>query len=73
MQFNLILLGSVFLQGFVVGLLSQLLGDHWRQLYLVFAVGFFVIPYNYTAYNLLIWKTWQPDIKAVKWLQKRLG
>lgn len=58
-QFNLTSLGAVILQGLVVGGLSWLFGDQWRQIYLVIAVGFFVIPYNYTMYNLFIWRTWK--------------
>jgi len=55
-QFNLTSLGAVVLQGLVVGGLAELFGDQWRQIYLVFAVGFVVIPYNYTMYTKVIWK-----------------
>lgn len=72
-QFNLTSLGAVILQGLVVGILAWLFGAQWRQIYLVIAVGFFVIPYNYTMYNLLIWKTWRPNIGFIKWLQKKMG
>lgn len=58
-QFNLTSLGAVLLQGLVVGFLAWLFGDKWRQIYLVFAVGFVVIPYNYTMYNVFIWRTWK--------------
>ena len=57
-QFNLTSLGAVVLQALVVGGLALGFGDHYRQIYLVIAVGFFVIPYNYTMYNLFIWRTW---------------
>lgn len=70
-QFNLTSLGAVVLQGLVVGGLAGLFGDQWRQVYLIFAVGFVVIPYNYTMYNLFIWKTWK--ISFLKKLQDRLG
>jgi len=56
-QFNLTSLGAVLIQGVVVGLLAFLFGDQWRQIYLMIAVGFFVIPYNYFMYTAFIWKT----------------
>jgi len=59
LQFNLTSLGAVALQWLVVGELSMLFGAQWRQIYLVVAIGFFVIPYNYSMYNLFIWKTWK--------------
>jgi hypothetical protein len=49
----------------VVGILARLFGDQWRQIYLIIAIGFFVIPYNYSMYNLFIWKTWK-----VPWIKK---
>ncbi|PJE67239.1 hypothetical protein COU95_03525 [Candidatus Shapirobacteria bacterium CG10_big_fil_rev_8_21_14_0_10_40_9] len=67
-QFNLTSLGAVLIQGVVVGGLAYLFGDAWRQIYLVIAIGFFIIPYNYAMYNLFIWKTWRlPDIR--KWVR----
>ncbi len=59
LQFNLTSLGAILIQGVVVGTLARLFGDQWRQIYLVIAVGCFIIPYNYTMYNLFIWKTWK--------------
>lgn len=59
LHFNLTSLGAVLIQGVVVGVLARLFGDAWRQIYLIIAIGFFVIPYNYTMYNLFIWKTWK--------------
>lgn len=58
-QFNLTSFGAVIIQGLVVGTLSHLFGDHFRQIYLIIAIGLFVIPYNYSMYNLFIWKTWK--------------
>jgi len=69
-QFNLTSLGAVVIQGVVVGLLAFLFGDQWRQIYLVMAVGFFVIPYNYFMYTAFIWKT--RKIPLLSKLQKRL-
>ena len=56
LQFNLTSLGAVLLQGIVVGGLSSLFGDQWRQIYLILAVGFVVVPYNYFMYSRVIWK-----------------
>jgi dolichol-phosphate mannosyltransferase len=58
-QFNLTSFGAVVLQGLVVGIMASLFGDQGRQIYLVIAVAFFVIPYNYTMYNVFIWRTWK--------------
>jgi len=62
-QFNLTSFGAVLIQGVVVGLLAYLFGDQWRQVYLIIAIGFFVIPYNYSMYNLFIWKTWKLPLR----------
>lgn len=58
-QFNLTSFGAVILQGVVVGMLALIFGDQWRQIYLVIAIGFFVLPYNYSMYNIFIWRTWK--------------
>ena len=70
-QFNLTSLGAVVLQWIVVGFLAKLFGDQWRQIYLVIAIGFFVIPYNYTMYNVFIWKTWK--ITFLRKIQEKIG
>lgn len=59
LHFNFTSLGAVIIQGVVVGILARWFGDQWRQIYLIIAIGFFVIPYNYTMYNLFIWRTWK--------------
>lgn len=71
LQFNFTSLGAVVLQGVVVGVLAYLFGDEWRQIYLIIAIGFFVIPYNYSMYNIFIWKTWK--IPFLRKLQERAG
>lgn len=63
-QFNLTSLGAILIQGVVVGILAHFFGEAWRQLYLVIAIGFFVIPYNYTMYNVFVWKTWKVPFLA---------
>ena len=64
-QFNLTSLGAVIIQGLVVGIGTGIFGNQWRQVILVFAVGLFVVPYNYATYNLFIWRTWK--IPFQKW------
>jgi len=57
LQFNLTSLGAVVIQFIVVGLGTFFFGDWTRQLFLVIAVLFFVIPYNYFIYSRIIWRT----------------
>jgi len=58
-QFNLTSIGAIILQAAVVGGLSRFFGEQLRQFYLIVAILFFVIPYNYTVYNIFIWRTWK--------------
>lgn len=67
-QFNFTSIGAVIIQGVVVGVGTALFGDNLRQVMLFVAVAFFVVPYNYAAYNILIWKTWK--VPGLGWLQK---
>jgi len=69
-QFNFTSVGAILIQGLVVGLLARLFGEQWRQIYLVIAIGFFVIPYNYSVYNIFIWKTWK--IPFLRKIQEKL-
>ncbi len=61
LQFNLISLGSLVIIGLVVGGGTSIFGETplVRQLFLIIAVGFFIIPYSYTLYNVFIWKRWK--------------
>ena len=70
-QFNFTSLGAVLLQGLVVGGLAALFGDQWRQFYLIIAVACVVVPYNYTMYNVFIWKTWK--VPFLKKIQDKIG
>lgn len=69
-HFNLTSAGAIVIQGVVVGVGTAIFGAEWRQLILPIAVVFFVIPYNYTMYNVFIWKTWK--VPGLAWLQKRI-
>lgn len=62
LEFNLVSFGSVVIIGTVITVGVTLFGDtrFIRQLFLVIAIGFFVIPYSYTMYNVFIWKRWRP-------------
>jgi len=70
-QFNLSSVGAIVIQAIVVGVGTAFFGAETRQLMLIIAVGFFVIPYNYAMYNIFIWKTWK--IQALAKLQEKLG
>ncbi len=56
LEFNLTSAGAVLIQFIVVGLGTLFTGDQWRQIWLVVAIGFFVVPYNWLMYNKFIWK-----------------
>lgn len=72
-QFNLIGLGSVVIIGLVVGIGTHFFGDTAlvRQISLVLGVGFLIIPYSYSMYNIFIWKRWH--IPILSKLQKIAG
>lgn len=73
LQFNFTSLGAVVIQFMVVGGATLVFGDKTvvRQLALVFAVGFLIVPYNYAMYNIVIWKTWK--VPGLAKLQKLVG
>jgi putative flippase GtrA len=62
-QFNLTSAGAVIIQFIVIGLGTMLFGDTMviRLLFLVIAVAFFIVPYNWFMYNAVIWKTKSED------------
>ena len=61
LKFNLSSLFAVIVQPLIVSGFSRWLGDtplvHFGAL--VFALAFVIVPYNYTVYNLFIWRTWK--------------
>ena len=61
LQFNLTSLGAIIIQFWVIGLAVKLFGDTTlvRQIALVVSVGCLIVPYNYTMYNIFIWKRWR--------------
>lgn len=61
LKFNFTSLGAIVIQFVFIGFSVLVFGDTGivRLLSLVFAIGFLIIPYNYTMYNLFIWKTWK--------------
>ncbi len=71
LQFNLTSFGAILIQLIVIGTSVGIFGDSTlvRQLTLVFAVAFLIVPYNYTMYNIFIWKRWK--IKGLGWFQNR--
>ena len=70
-QFNLVALGSLLLIASVIGVGTHFFGVESRQIFLVIALGFFVIPYSYSMYNIFIWKRW--NISFLAKLQEKVG
>ncbi len=66
LAFNLASAGALILQTLVVWLGTSLTGNAWRHLWLVLAIGFLVIPYNWLMYNVVIWKAFAPSFLRVK-------
>lgn len=63
-QFNLTSVGALLIQTIFGPLFEGIVGVKYDALVLAFVVVFMVLPYNYIAYNLIIWRTW----KMPKWL-----
>lgn len=72
-QFNLVSLGSVLINSSIIFIGTHIFGNTplVRQISLVVAVGFFVVPYSYTMYNIFIWKRWR--ISFLSKLQDLVG
>ncbi len=58
-QFNLTSAGALVIQSILGPLGTRLVGTQYDALVLAVIVIFVVLPYNYTLYNLVIWKTWK--------------
>lgn len=56
-QFNLVSVGSIIIQGIVVGIGTYIFGKSSWFIFMVIALLFIVIPYSYFIYNRYIWKT----------------
>lgn len=69
--FNLVSVGSLIIISSVIAVGTHIFGHNTRQLFLIIAIGFFVIPYSYTMYNIFIWKRWHIPFLAK--LQNILG
>ena len=70
-QFNLVSLGSLVIISTVIGIGTHFFGVGTRQIFLVIAIGVFVIPYSYSMYNIFIWKRWRISFLAK--LQEKVG
>lgn len=59
LQFNATSIGAVIIQFIVIGTAVKYFGDTSlvRQLALISAIGFLIIPYNYFMYTRVIWRT----------------
>lgn len=58
-QFNLTSAGALAIQSIFGPLGVKFIGVKYDWLVLALVVVFLVLPYNYTMYNLVIWKTWK--------------
>ncbi len=58
LQFNGTSLGALAIQTLFGTLGVKFFGPDSRQILLPFIILFFVLPYNYFMYNVVIWKTW---------------
>ncbi len=56
LQFNLTSAGALLIQSIAGPIGVKLVGVQYDALVLAFVVLFLVLPYNYTMYNLVIWK-----------------
>ncbi len=72
-QFNLVSAGSVGIITLSIYFSTEIFADtiFVRQITLPLAVGFLVIPYSYSMYNIFIWKRWH--IPFLARLQKMAG
>ncbi len=63
LQFNLTSSGAIIIQFIIIGFATIIFGDTKlvRLLFLIIAVAFFIVPYNWFMYNAVIWKTKQED------------
>lgn len=59
LQFNLTSAGALAIQTVFGSLGVKWFGAQYDWLILAVVVVFMVLPYNYTMYNLVIWKTWK--------------
>ncbi len=57
--FNLTSAGAVLIQFVVIGMGTAFTGAQWHQIWLVVAIAFFIVPYNWLMYNKIIWKRGQ--------------
>jgi putative flippase GtrA len=72
--FNLTSAGAVIIQFVVIGLGTMFFSDTAlvRQVFLVISVAFFIVPYNWFMYNVVIWKTGRGDNGKGKRAEKGL-
>jgi len=70
-QFNLVSFGSLVIISAVLAIGTHFFGTSSRQIFLVIAIGLFVIPYSYTMYNIFIWKRWHVSFHSK--LQETVG
>ncbi|MFC1649213.1 glycosyltransferase [Patescibacteria group bacterium] len=58
-QFNVTSAGALIIQAVAGSIGVAIWGPGSRQILLPFIIVLLVLPYNYTMYNLVIWKSWR--------------
>ncbi len=66
LQFNLTSVGAIIIQSILGPLGVKLVGVQYDAIILMVIIVFVVLPYNYTMYNLFIWKNWK-----LPWVKNR--
>ncbi len=59
LQFNLTSTGAIIIQSLLGPLGVKLVGVKYDAIVLIVIIVLVVLPYNYTMYNLFIWKNWK--------------
>ena len=61
-MFALVNLASIIVIGLQAGIMELFIlffGDRLRHLFLVITIVLFVLPFNFSLYNIIIWKNWR--------------
>lgn len=55
-HFNLIALGSILIQTVILSVATTIFPHKWWFVYKALIIAFFIVPYSYLMYNLVVWK-----------------
>lgn len=56
MHFNLISLGSIFIQTVLLSTAAAIFPHQWWFIYKALIIALFIVPYSYFMYNFVVWK-----------------